>query len=372
MSARVVNQLPIESFRTYHVSLPIEPPITSGRHFIDQIDHVLIEIHAGGLIGHGYTFGFSTDQVRAVRWLVRDLAGSVVGRDAGAVKDVWDSLWERINFIGQAGASVMALAAVDTAMWDLLGQASGMPLYRLLGGEGGRVPLYAAGGWLSLPVEGLVEEAQSFVADGYRAYKLRVGQADWRRDVERVAAVRDAIGPDVGLMVDVNQAWSVDQAIGFGKAIAPYGLGWIEEPVAADDFDGAARVAAALDVPVAAGETVFTSAGFERIIDARAADILQPDLMRCGGPTEFLRVLTLAERARLPVVSHLFAEISAHLLCTTRRRLLAEHLPSWSSHLFSVGPVVEHGEIVLNDRPGLGVEFSSDTISRYAIDTEIQ
>jgi L-alanine-DL-glutamate epimerase-like enolase superfamily enzyme len=188
---------------------------------------------------------------------------------------------------------------------------------------------------------------------------MRVGNQNWRSDVARVKAVREAIGDDMKLMVDVNQAWDVTTAIRAARQMQEYELSWIEEPVDVHDVDGCARIAAAVDVPIAAGETTWGPYGLIALLRAGAVDILQPDLMRCAGITGFLTVAHAADAAGIPVVSHLYTPISAHLMATLPRSDLVEYIPGWFDALFATGPVVEHGKIVLGSTPGTGISFAA-------------
>jgi L-talarate/galactarate dehydratase len=348
------------------IAMPLEEPIRSGIHAIDGIYSTVVEISAEGATGVGYAFAFSVNELRAVAALAEDLADVVRGRP-GSVREQWRAMWDRLNFIGRAGPGVMAMAAIDTALWDLLARQAGLPLYRLLGGDEPAIEVYGAGGWLSWPVERVVEEARSFAAAGYRAYKMRLGRPDWREDVDRARAVREAIPPELGLMVDVNQAWSADAALAAGRELDDLGLLWIEEPIDAQDYRGQAELASALATPIAAGETLWGRRDFQCLLDAGGVDVVQLDLMRCGGVTPFLSIAALAEAAGAPVTSHLFTPISAHLLAAVPRALMAEHLPSWFDPLFEQQPVIRRGVLGVSAEPGLGLTLSPSALARWGI-----
>jgi L-talarate/galactarate dehydratase len=348
------------------IAMPLEEPIRRGIHAIDGIYSTVVEISAEGATGVGYAFAFSVNELRAVAALAEDLADVVRGRP-GSVREQWRAMWDRLNFIGRAGPGVMAMAAIDTALWDLLARQAGLPLYRLLGGDEPAIEVYGAGGWLSWPVERVVEEARSFAAAGYRAYKMRLGRPDWREDVDRARAVREAIPPELGLMVDVNQAWSADAALAAGRELDDLGLLWIEEPIDAQDYRGQAELARALATPIAAGETLWGRRDFQCLLDAGGVDVVQLDLMRCGGVTPFLSIAALAEAAGAPVTSHLFTPISAHLLAAVPRAFMAEHLPSWFDPLFEQQPVIRRGVLGVSAEPGLGLTLSPSALARWGI-----
>jgi mandelate racemase len=357
----------IEEIAIRRVAMPLEPAIRSGIHHIDGIHTTIVEARAGGETGIGYAFAFSRNEALAVAAIGEDLAAAVTAAPPRGVRAHWSAMWDQLNFIGHEGPGVMAMAAIDTALWDLLARRAGLPLYRLLGGAEPASDVYAAGGWLSWSVEQVIEEAQAFAAAGYGAYKMRVGSPDWRQDVERVRAVRAALDPGVGLMIDVNQAWSVDDALAAGRELEELELLWIEEPVDAQDMRGQARLARELRTPVAAGETLWGRRGFTALLEAGGVDVVQLDLMRCGGITPFLAIAALVEDSGLPVTSHLFTPISAHLLAATPRAHMAEHLPSWFDPLFEQGPRIVAGRLLPSEEPGLGLTLSAAALERWEV-----
>jgi L-alanine-DL-glutamate epimerase-like enolase superfamily enzyme len=357
----------VRGFRTRQLSVPLRERMVNGTFEFEAIEHVLLEIDVGEATGIGYAMAFERRQAEAIRTLVVDLAETLVGRSIDSIRAVWRGLWTRITYLGHAGPAVMALSAVDTALWDLLAQRAGLPLFRLLGAVRPSLPVYVTGGWLGASKEQLVEEAAAVRERGIERFKLKVGNADWRVDLDRVAHLRGAV-PGLELMVDANQGWSVPTAIAAGRALGELGVSWLEEPVPVDDLAGSARVAAALEVPVASGESLFTSREFNRLIDARAADVLMPDLMRSGGPAEFLRIATLADARALPVSSHLFPEISAHMMAACPNATVVELVPEWSEGIFDQPPLVAGGEIHLSERPGLGFGFSERAIRDFSVD----
>jgi L-alanine-DL-glutamate epimerase-like enolase superfamily enzyme len=259
---------------------------------------------------------------------------------------------------------VVGISALDSALWDLLGKSTGLPLYRLLGGARDRVPAYHSGGlWLSSSTSELVAEAESFAAAGFKAMKMRLGHADPTVDVARVRAVRDAIGPGIRLMADANQGLTESQAIRLGRALEGFDLTWMEEPLPAWDVEGLARVAAALDTPIASGETEYTRYGFRRMLELRSADVLMPDLQRVGGVSEFIRVGHMAESHDIPVSSHLFPEMSIQVLGALANASYLEYMP-WFSDLYNEKLEFEGGDALVPERPGFGFTFDMATINR--------
>jgi L-alanine-DL-glutamate epimerase-like enolase superfamily enzyme len=229
------------------------------------------------------------------------------------------------------------------------------------------VPAYASGGlWLGSSIDELQNQARGFVERGFRAMKTRVGPTDPERMVARVAAVREAIGPDIGLMVDANQQMSVKQAIRIGRMMEPLNLTWFEEPVICHDHAGEATIRAALDTPIASGETVYTHRGILAMLQAGACDVMMPDLQRMGGPTEFLKAGHLCEAFHIPCSAHLFPEMSLALLAGLPGGSYLEHMP-WFEKIYRERIELDgNGHAIVPDRPGWGFSFDPEAIRHYA------
>jgi L-alanine-DL-glutamate epimerase-like enolase superfamily enzyme len=355
----------IARVQTRPVVLPLAKPIGSALGQIHSFGCILVFVHdEAGAVGENLVFTLNNRRTQVVRQMIDELADLLVGRDAGHIAGFWSSAWKDINFLGHKGVPVVGISALDGALWDLLGKTAGLPLYRLLGGARDRVPAYHSGGlWLSRSPQELVEETQSFVSSGFKAMKMRLGHADPAVDVARVRMVREAIGPHVKLMADANQSLSESQAIRLGRALEPFDLTWFEEPLPAWDLDGLARVSAALDTPIASGETEYTRYGFRRMLELRAADVLMPDLQRVGGVSEFMRVGHMAESFDVPVSSHLFPETSIQLLGALANANYLEFMP-WFSDLYNEKLSFDHGDALVPERPGFGFTFDLDYIAR--------
>ncbi len=356
----------ITSLRSHVLALPLPRPVRTSVHDIRTVDTVVVEMQTdAGAVGAGFCFAFGRHRARALHALVEDLAPLYVGQDPLAARTLFEQGWRSINFLGHAGAAVMALAALDTACWDLAAQRAGVPLFRLLGGTRTRVPAYASSGlWLDYSVDELLEEAERFVAQGHRAVKMRLGRSP-AEDVERVRRVREALGPEIRLLADVNQGWDETTAVRVGRNLEAYDLYWLEEPLPYEDLEGCARVAAALTVPIATGETEYGSLGMKRHLELRAADVLMPDLQRMGGVTGFLKAAALCEAFHTPLSSHLFMEVSAHLLAASPAALILEHMDWWQALCEEPLALVD-GEVVLPDRPGLGLTLDRRALERFS------
>jgi len=346
------------------LSFPLDPPFRAAVRLIPTVDCVLCRVATGdGVIGAGYAFAFGIEEARALASMTGLLAERLIGSDALATEAVWAQLWSSLALLGQPGAGVTALSALDMALWDIKGRLLGQPLHRLLGSARPSIPTYGSGGSLGADTDTLVVEMAGYAAAGHTAVKLKLGRPD---DTDRVAAVRDALGPGVRIIVDATQALTPKQALAAARALEPFGIWWLEEPVPAPRVDWCAEVRRASPIPIATGETNFTTEDFRRILDVGAADILMPNLQRVGGITPWLRVASAAAIQGIPVASHVSAEINAHLLCAIPNGLVLEMVPWWP-RLFSGVLEVRGGHAVPPERPGFGFDIDPDVIARHRV-----
>ncbi len=358
----------ITRLRTEVVHLPIDPPIlTAILGSIRSADCVLTFLETdAGLVGEGLVFSINNRRLGVIHEMIRNLEDLVVGLDPREGGTLNARAWKELNFLGYEGVSIVGLAAVDNALWDLRGKAAGLNVAHLIGACRPAVPTYASGGlWLGSSIDELQKEAAGFVARGFRAVKTRVGPTEPEKMVARVAAVREAVGPDIGIMVDANQQMSVKQAIRIGRMMEELDLTWFEEPVICHDHEGEAAIAAALDTPLASGETVYTHRGVLAMLEANAADVIMPDLQRMGGPTEFLKAGHLCEAFHIPCASHLFPEMSLALLAALPGGYYLEHMP-WFETIYRERIELDaQGNALVSDRPGWGFSFDPAAIARY-------
>lgn len=364
----------ITGLRTRRIHLPFERPIGTSIHRIDGVSGLLVWLDtdggaaAGGITGESYLWAIGRHRVPVLEAMVRLLGKRMVGKDPRDTTARFDEMWAEINFLGHKGVSLFGMAAIDWACWDILGQSLGASVSRLLGRRRDRVPTYASGGlWASMTIPELEAQARDFVARGFKAVKMRIGKPDIGEDVERVAAVRSAIGGRIRLMADANQGLSVPHAIRLGRDLEAFDLTWFEEPVQAYDLEGSARVAAEIDTPVASGETEYGRYGFRDMLERKAADVLMPDLERVGGVTEWVRVAHMAAAHDVPVSPHLFTEHCLQLCGAISNVSWAEHMP-WFEPLFQERVEMVDGELLIPDRPGMGFRFCPDAVERYADD----
>lgn len=353
----------ITGFKTTLVEVPFKRPIATAIHDMRCVGCVLLELETDqGLIGESFVFTLNGLRLKALNEMLLGFAHQVDGADPHFIGAIWQAIWNEMNPIGHKGFSIAALSAIDTACWDLVGKAAGLPLHRLFGACRERTETYASSGlWLSQSIDELVDEAAGFVADGFSAMKIRIGKENPHEDIERVRAVRNAIGDDIDLLADINQALTPKQAIRLGRELEIYRLGWIEEPVAYHDLKGCAGVRAALDTPVAAGETEYTRYGMRDILDVGAVDVLMPDLQRIGGLSEMRRIAALAAGRDLPISPHFFTEHSLCIAGVEPNCISVEHI-DWFAPLFNETIDVEAGMIAIPERPGTGFSFNSNAV----------
>ena len=339
------------------VSVPLQRRIVTPIHQITTIDNVLVTVHTdAGIDGVAYLWTFGAERAAVLLHMVRDLARFVVGEDPRSTASLWTTLWRETNFFGHAGVAMLAQSALDTACWDIKARALDEPLWRLLGGTRRPLPVYAGGLFLSDSLDAIVEEAEGYVAQGFRAMKMRTGAADPCDDIARVEAVRAAIGPDVVLMVDVVQGWTTERAIRLGRELARFDLAWIEDPVPFDDHAGLRKIAAALDTPVCAGENDYSKLGFARLMDGDCIDIAMADLQRVGGISEWMKVAAMAESRSMRITPHVFHEVSVHLVSAVANGFWIEYV-SWWDVLFTQPLALVDGHFTAPDLPGLGLAF---------------
>lgn len=359
----------IERITTTLVDLPLRAPVGTAIHAIRSVGCVLVGVATtDGVVGQSMIFTINADRLRAFDETVTGLAHLAIGRGVYETAGIWDVIWHEINPTGHKGITISALSAIDVACWDAYARSLGEPLHRLFGSCRTAIDTYASSGlWLNASIADLETEAADFVRQGFRAVKLRIGSPDPDVDVARVRAVRAVVGDGIGLLVDANQKFTPKEAIRLGRRLDEFDLVWIEEPVAADDLVGHADVRAALDTPVASGETEYTRFGVQAMLDARAADVLMPDLQRIGGFTEFRRAAATAASHHVPVSSHFFTEYSLSLAGSLSNCISVEHV-DWFAPLFQEQVELCNGRLVVPDRPGHGFTFDDDVVNRYRIE----
>jgi L-alanine-DL-glutamate epimerase-like enolase superfamily enzyme len=361
----------ISGIRSSIVALPADEPLADAAENPNATRPIVtLQIETDeGVVGVGVTY-FGGALTGALRSAVDELGALMVGEDPFRVETVAAKLRAAAGSAGPGGIFNLAHSALDTALWDIRGKALNLPLWKLLGGARERVPTYASGALMrGLSLDRVVAAAARLKERGFREMKTQLalpGETSPAKEVERMRRVREAIGPDIKLMCDINQRWRVEQAIDIGRRVEDAGVGlfWLEDVTTADDFAGLARVTAALSTPVAGGEYVWGIVPFRHMVERHAVDIVMIDLVRVGGITQWIKVAGMAEAFNLPVVSHLIPEVHVHLIGAVPNGLTVEYMP-WLMRLFEEVPRPQNGELVMPTAPGLGLKFDQATIDRY-------
>jgi L-alanine-DL-glutamate epimerase-like enolase superfamily enzyme len=312
---------------------------------------------ADGAEGVGYTFTVGRNGAAIDATLAREFPELVMGEDADLIEHLWQKLWWALHYGGRGGPTVLALSAFDMALWDLKAKRAGLPLWKLLGGHDARVPCYAGGIDLLLPLEALLRQTDDNLRRGFRAIKMKVGRKRLAEDVERVAAMREHLGDGFPLMVDANMKWTVDEAIRAARAFQRFDPVWLEEPIVPDDVAGHARVVKEGGLPVAAGENLRTLWEFKQLVATGGVTYPEPDVTNCGGVTAFMKIAHLAEAFGLPVTTHGAHDVTVHLLAAVPNRSYLEAHGFGLDRYIEEPLRIEEGCAVAPDRPGHGIVF---------------
>lgn len=346
----------------YLVDLEVEAVRTDAVQSFLKQETVFVELRSDdGHHGTGYSYTIGTGG-SAVLALLRDyLLPRLPGRDPRRVEAIWRDLFAATRSTTVGAITSLALAAVDTALWDRRCREAGQPLWVLAGGAKDRIPLYdTEGGWLHLSTDELVAGAKASQAAGWPGVKLKVGRSP-AQDVERVAAVRAEVGADFDLMLDANQSLTAAEAIRRARLLEPYDPYWFEEPLPADDLAGHEAVAAATSIPVAVGESMYSAAQFHEYVSRRAAGVVQVDVARVGGITPWLKVAHLAEAANVMVCPHFLMELHVSLCCAVPNSRYLEHIPQLRA-ITSTEIRVAGGQALAPEGDGLGIGWDRDAI----------
>ncbi len=351
------------------LKVPVDRPYVAAGRTVDANWHVLARVTTSdGVEGVGYIVYPRPDLMTAICHAARELGEHLIGMSVLEPEAAWDRLARRGDWVGPGGLLQCALCPLDVAVWDAAGKTMGQPLHRLLGGYRDRLPAYASDGlWYSLTPDELAASARRHVDAGFGAVKLRLGrEATPELEARRVRAVREAVGPDVRIMVDATESWSLAQARRSGRVLQDAGIAWLEDPVHHLDFAGLAQLRRRLEVPIAAGEHLYHLDAFRQLLEAHAVDVLILDLARVGGMTPWRKIAALANAHGIPVCGHVVPEIQVHLLCAIPNAHLVEYVPRSAGILTSM-PRLERGELVAPDAPGLGLELDDAAVRSYQV-----
>ena len=361
-----VASLTFKSIRARPVILKLDRPIVARIATITDWPLVLIDLYTEeGVVGRSYLEPYSTKAMRYLVPALQDFGELLKGRQVAPL-ELYDAARKSLHFVGYQGLSMIAVSGLDMAAWDALSKAAGLPLCVLLGGSVGPVPAYNSNGlWLHKPKAVAAEAVELRDEGGFRALKLRLGRERPQDDVATVQAVREAVGQDVALMVDFNQGLHFGEALHRCHMIDDLGLAWIEEPVVYDNFDGYARLAAELKTPIQIGENFYGPRDLYTAIQRKACDLVMPDFMRIGGVTGWMRAAAIAGAAGLPVSTHLYPEVAAHVMRVTETAHWLEW-QNWANPILQRPYEIKNGLFHIPNVPGVGLEWDEQAVKASA------
>ncbi|MFC9622702.1 mandelate racemase/muconate lactonizing enzyme family protein [Streptomyces sp. NPDC056930] len=330
--------------------------------FVKQ-ETILVEITTtDGLQGTGYAYTIGTGGTSVLHLLREHLLPLLAGEDARNVEALWQRLFATTRATATGAITSLALAAVDTALWDLRCKRAGEPLWRLAGGHRREVPVYdTEGGWLHLSTDDLVKSALQAQQAGWAGVKIKVGKPRVCEDAERLRAVREAVGPSLHIMTDANQSQTISSAHRLAAALEPYDPYWLEEPMPADDISGHARLARATRIPIAVGESMYSIMQFRNYLETGAASIVQVDAARIGGITPWLKVAHMSESHNVVVCPHFLMELHVSLVAAVPNGKFVEYIPQLRA-VTRTELTVRDGMAVAPDEPGIGIDWDMDSI----------
>jgi mandelate racemase len=357
--------LTIRRLQTTPVLVPMNYALGTSRARVTAAPLLLVDLETEeGVTGRSYLFCYLPAAAAAIVKILEHIESVVKGQPVSPV-ELWRKLATQFTLIGVQGIVRMAMAALDVAAWDALAIAAGMPLAHFLGGEIKPIQAYnSCGLGLMDQPAAVADEAEKLLAGGFRAIKLRLGYPTAEQDLATLRAVRKRIGEAISLMVDYNQALSVAEALRRGRVLDDENVFWLEEPIRHDDYGGLAKLVAELKTPIQIGENFSEATAMAAAIAAKACDFVMPDLERIGGVSGWQRAAGLAFANGIEMSSHLFPEVSAHLLAATPTCHFLEYV-DWADKILQEPLRIVDGTAMLRDRPGNGLVWDADAVRRY-------
>ena len=366
----------IERVEVAVARVPLADPVRFSNRVVEAREYCLVRVTGdNGKVGLGYSYAVNNSGRLLAGAILEAIGPMLLGAESLATEELWQRIYQQVLLIGRTGAVMRALSAADIALWDLNAKSAGLPLYKYLGAaKPGRVPAYGSGGYY-LPgktIEDLCAEMRGFVDAGCSAVKMKIGGLSPSQDEDRVRAVREAIGPDVHLMLDANNAWpDLPSALVALRRLEKYSPYWIEEPFLPDDIESHAALARSTPMLVATGEVEAGRWRFKEILDKKAAAVLQADAIVCGGVSEWRRIAATASSYGIPVAPHAWHDIHAHLVASATNASFVEFMPD--STIVNFREIIDHqmeldgGYLVISDRPGLGFGFDPGKIDEFGL-----
>ena len=358
-------KLTLESIQVRALSVPLRRPIVSKVGVYPKWPFVLIDVRTReGVVGHSYLEPYVHKAVKPIVQVIENIAEEFTGKPIAPL-DVYGGAMKTLHLNGREGMTLIALSGLDMAIWDALARAAGLPLVTLLGGSPGPIRAYNTNGLWLIPKDKIAAEAKSLVKEGnFKAIKMRLGRPTLKEDIEAIRIVRDAVGGGITLMSDFNQGLTLGEALQRMHGLDDQGLYWFEEPIVYDNYEGCAQIARDMKTPIQIGENLLNSFEMQKAIDAMAAEYYMPDVQRIGGVTGWLRAAALAHANSVDLSSHLFPEISCHLLAASPTCHWLEYM-DWASAILQQPNEVRDGHVVIPDRPGIGMEWEEGAVEKY-------
>ena len=350
----------ITSIKTKLTSVPFTDPPKTGFLTLEKIDLLIVQIETkDGVIGTGHLHPLAGGLKTLEMCINEMLKPLLIGETIENISALWDKMWKATFIQGRMGISVMAMSAIDIALWDCYGRSKQLPLWQIWKGKDESLPIYGSGCYRGLGHDGMIEKAQHYVSIGFRSIKMQVGHCFTNsEDIQNVKDMRSTIGNNIGLMIDVNQGWSVEETINVCKKIEEYRPEWLEEPVMADDFEGYEKICNSTEIPIVTGENNFTHHDLLPFMKSKKISVLQPDIMR-GGYTNLLHTCNLANKYGIKIAPHMFPELSIHIVASIENPSWLEYM-GWYDHLWKEPLLPADGMLKPTNRPGHGMDFKSE------------
>ena len=353
----------IKSIKTKIVSVPFSDPPKTGFLTLEKIDLLIVQVETkDGVIGTGHLHPLAGG-LKTLEMCVNEmLKPLLIGETIKDIEVLWTKMWNATFIQGRMGITVMAMSALDIALWDCYGRTKNMPLWKVWGGKSQALPVYGSGCYRGLGHDGMIEKAEKYVKLGFKSIKMQVAHCFTNdEDIANVRDMRKALGDNIGIMIDVNQGWGVEETIKVSKEIEKYNPEWLEEPVMADDFEGYKEICKSISIPVVTGENNFTHNDLLPFMKNKKISILQPDIMR-GGYTNLIFTSNLANEYGIKIAPHMFPELSIHIVASINNPSWLEYM-GWYDHLWQEPLLPVNGTLKPSDRPGHGMDFKSEICS---------